>query len=298
MLMTETTTMNQFDFNVRITAFGRTVANLGGVATAADHALWQSALQVLQERQYPHQGGEKVRVRIDWQPLVEVDDEAASLTLQVVDASGSLDVHHAVSFAELFLHDAFLLLNLAVPGSFGGLITIDDDEHVHELSLEAYLFEFAWVEAAGNHWPPIEPIPLAEVVAWYDGLQLGTQQVATSDLAAALFHLLYLARSLDSEPMAVLRVAQAVDAVFDKPGSFLRARIEALLGVYPDLADQLHELFSLRDAIASGSVPVTHPMQDDGLDPRSDDDSLDYTGPADFAASILVGALQARVRKG
>jgi hypothetical protein len=294
MLMTEMTTMNQFDFNVRITGLGRTVVNLAGVAEGADRALWQSAAQVLQERSYPSEG-ESVRVRMDWQPLVDLEDDAASLTLQV---SGGLDVHHAVSFAELFLHDVFLLLNVAVPGSFGGLITIDDDEHVHELSLEAYLFEFAWVMAAGNHWPPIEPIPLAEVVAWYDGLQLGTQQVANTNTATALFHLLHLGRGLDSEPMAILRVAHALDALFDKPGSFLRARIEALLGVYPALAEQLDALFTLRDAIGTGAAAVTHPMRDDALDPRVDDHSLDWTTPADFAASILVGAIQARVRKG
>lgn len=289
--------MNQFDFNVRITGLGRTAANLEAITITADRALWQSAVQVLSERQYPGEG-EPVRVRIDWQPLTDVDDDAATLTLQVMDGSGQLDVHRAVSYAELFVHDAFLLLNLAVPGSFGGVITIDDDEHVHALTLEAYLFEFAWAMAAGNHWPPIEPLPLAEVVAWYDGLQLGTRQVADTNVAAALFHLLHLARRLDSEPMSILRLAQAVDAVFDKPSSFLRSRIEALLGVYPELPDRLEQLFALRDTVANGTAPVTHPMNDDSLDPRADEDSSDWTAPADFAASILVGALQALARKG
>lgn len=289
--------MNQFDFNVRITDLGRTVANLEEITTAADRALWESARQVLSERLYPHDG-EPVHVRIDWQPLTDAEDDAATLTLQVVDGSGGLDVHHAVSFAELFLHDAFLLLNIAVPGSFGGVITIDDDEHVHELTLEAYFFEFSWAMAAGNDWPAIEPLPLTEVISWYDGLQLGTQQVASTNVAEALFHLLHLARHLDSEPMSILRLALAVEALFEKPGSFLRSRIEALLGVYPELPDRLEQLFALRDAVATGTAPVTHPMNDDALDPRADEASLDWTEPADVAASILVGALQALVRKG
>jgi Asp-tRNA(Asn)/Glu-tRNA(Gln) amidotransferase A subunit family amidase len=297
MLMTETTKMNQFDFNVRLTALGRTAANLEAITTAADRALWQSAAQVLTERVYRHEG-ESVRVRIDWQPLAEAEEDAATLTMQVFDGSGRLDVHHALSFAELFLHDAFLLLNIAVPGSFGGVITIDDDEHVHELALEAYLFEFAWVAASGNTWPAIEPLPLPDVIAWYDSQQLGTAQVAPTNTAAALFHLLHLARRSDSEPMSILRAAQALEALFDKPSSFLRSRIESLLGPFLELADRLDELFTLRDAIVTATAPITHPMHDDALDPRVDDESLDWTEPADFAASVLIAALQALVRKG
>src|SRR5688572_546249 len=166
-------TMTTNTLHVQLTGLARTTANLESITTAADIAVWRSAAEVLRERTYG-----AVRVQVDWDPLVMRDREdegPVQFEVQVIGA----DARDAASFAALFFHDAFLLLNLAVPGSFGGTLAILSGGS--ELALSARMFEYAWATASSS----IEPLPLVDVVGWYDSLGLGTQQVATDGVAKA-----------------------------------------------------------------------------------------------------------------
>jgi hypothetical protein len=263
--------------HVQITGLGRTTANLETLTTAADAALWRSAVEVLRERGYVTPTG-VVRVSVDWNPFVDRDDDddLVALDVSVADEREKAEPRDAVSFVELFFHDVFLLLNLAVPGSFGGdLVILADGEHrASEVALSARLFEYAWATATRNGGPPIEPLPLADVVRWYDALQMGTQQLATTDVTKALFLLLNLARAEENESASVLRLGQALEA----------------------LSEAAPRFFELRDAIVHGTAPVLHPMADDALDDRVDDASIELVNAADLAASVVVSAIQKRVR--
>jgi hypothetical protein len=251
--------MNDNTFHVQLTGHARTTANLASVTTAADVAVWRSAAEVLRERMYS-----TVRVQVDWDPLVMRDHADESPVQFEVHVHGA-EVRDAETFVALFFHDAFLLLNLAVPGSFGGAITILSGGS--EIGLSARLFEYAWASSTSS----IDPLPLADVVKWYDGLQLGTQQVATEGVAKALFLLLHLARREEDESTSVVRLAQALEA----------------LGV--EVPSPVREL---RDAIVHGAAPVLHPLADDALDERVDDESLMLVNASDFAASVVVSTLQ------
>jgi hypothetical protein len=269
--------------HVQITGLGRTTANNETLTTAADEALWRSAAEELRERAYATASG-VVRVSIDWRPLSEREDEAVvasvvALEVQVADEREKGDPRDVVSFVELFFHDAFLLLNLAVPGSFGGVIvTLADGWHqASEVALSARLFEYAWATATRNGRPSIEPLPLADVVRWYDALETGTQQLATTGVTKALFILLHLARAEENESMSILGLGQALEA--------LQASNEAL-----------PRFFELRDAIVHGTAPVLHPMADDALDDGIDDASIELVNAADLASSVIVSAIQELVR--
>ncbi len=265
--------------HVQITGLGRTTANLESLTNAADEALWRSAAEVLHERVYATPAG-PVRISVDWRPFLERRDEALlALVVQVADERQNGDPRDVVSFVELFFHDAFLLLNLAVPGSFGGVIvTLADGWHqASEVALSARVFEYAWATAARNGRPSIEPLPLADVVRWYDALETGTQQIATTSVTRALFVLLHLARVEENESMTILRLGQALEALSaSMPPGFLE----------------------LRDAIVHGTAPLLHPMADDTLDDGVDDASIELVNAADVAASVLVSAMQERVRLG
>ena len=270
--------------HVQITGLGRTTANHETLTTAADEALWRSAAEVLRERAYTTATG-VVRVSADWRPLAEREDEAlvasvVALEVQVSDEREKGDPRDIVSFVELFFHDVFLLLNLAVPGSFGGVIvTLADGWHqASEVTLSARLFEYAWATATRNARPSIEPLPLADVVRWYDALETGTQQLATTSVTKALFILLHLARAEENESMSILRLGQALEA--------LQAHDEAL-----------PRFFELRDAIVHGTAPVLHPMADDALDDRIDDASIELVNAADLASSVLVSEIQALISR-
>ncbi len=212
---------------------------------------------VVRERRY---GG--VRVAAEWPAELAAPRIEVSLVVE-----GDLEPRDAPAYAELFFHDVFLLLNLASPGSFGGTISISGGAlRVRELELDPRLF----VQGA-----PLARLPLADVVRWYDALDLGTQQLATGDVAAALVQLLHLARGPEREEESIFRLAIAADRLtLDAPA----------------------RLFELRDAIARGRVPVIHPMYDDALDPRVEDATWEWIEVADAAARVVIGALQARIR--
>jgi hypothetical protein len=276
--------MNTITLHAQITGLARTTANPETNTAAADAALWRSAALLLRERTYTSESRD-VRVRIDWKPLVDrdEDDDSIALEMQLSDGREQPDVRDASSFVDLFFHDVFLILNLAVPGSFGGVIaTLAEGEYRgSEVSLSARAFEYAWATSTRNGWPRIEPLPLADVIVWYDALRLGTSQVATEDVAKALFVLLHLARREEDETMSVLRLGQA---------------LEALLGESAR-SPKLTQFFALRDSIAHGSGPVLHPMADDALDATADDASFELVEASDFAGSVLVSAIQERVER-
>ena len=303
-------------FNLCIEPHERFFENRKFDCDEADLLLLSQAAELLGERAYDCEDG-IVRVRSDWSPLIawrhfdaarnaniDPDDEETweelppvDMPIHIVDERAQGREHDLHSHLELFLHESFLMLNVAVPGSFGGRMRwalggLRD----RDASLDARVFETAWATAATLDWPRIEPLPLAQVVAWYDALGIGTQQVATTSTARALFHLLYLARSEEEDTTSLLRLALALEAVFDSRASLLAPRIESLLGRNSSLDEELRRFFDDRDAVTLGTAPVAHPMYDHSLDARADDPSFDYTNTVDFASRLIVGALQQQVR--
>lgn len=207
-----------------------------------------------------------VRVTAEW--LSELAAPEVRVALEVRGDVSRLD---APAYVELFFHDVFLLLNLASPASFSGTVATTGGElRVRELELDARVFEYA---------APLERLPLADVIAWYDGLQIATRQVASDAVSKALFQLLHLARGAEDEEIAVLRLASAAEALVGRPES-------------------LRRLFELREEIALGRAPLFHPMHDDSLDPDVEDATREWIEVVDAAARVVIGALQHRVKDG
>lgn len=198
-----------------------------------------------------------VRVTAEW------SDERVMLRV-----AGDVDRRDAPAFVELFFHDVFLLLNLAMPGSFAGTIaTSDGDLAVRELTFRADVF------APANQ----ERLPLENVAEWYEALGIGTQQVAATPEGIALFELLHLARNGEDDERSILSLARAAEALLGRP-------------------DSLRRLFELREAIAFGRLPLFHPMHDEALDPRVEDATAELIEVADAAARVVIGALQEKVK--
>jgi hypothetical protein len=212
---------------------------------------------VVRERSY---GG--VRVTAEWPEVLAGPELRVAL-----EVSGELVPRDGPAYVELFFHDVFLILNLASPGSFGGTISIRGGElRVRELVFDPRVFACA---------APLGTLPLADVVRWYDGLNLGTRQLATDGVAIALVQLLHLARGPEREEESILRLAVAADALSLKT---------------PD------RLVELRDAIAQGRAPVIHPMHDDALDATIEDATREWIDVADASAHLVIGTLQERVK--
>jgi hypothetical protein len=162
--------MNEHRFTAEVARHARD-------ASAAKE-LWSSATTSLQERAYTTPKG-IVRVRAGWGPLASEED-VVRIDVTVIDENGHLSPRDIPSFVELFFYDAFLLFNIAVPGSFGAAITVSGGEfRVNELTFDAAPF------AAGVS----TVVPLGDVVVWYRG---GTEQIASAPMQKVLFHLLHI----------------------------------------------------------------------------------------------------------
>lgn len=213
-------------------------------------------VDVVRERVYG-----PVRVTAEWPSDLSTPELRVDVAVR-----GEIDPNDAPAYVELFFHDVFLLLNLSTPGSFGGTISIKGGKlQVNSIELSARLFEYA--KGLGR-------LPLENVTAWYDSLQLGTQQLATDANSTALFQLLRLARGAEDEEQSILRLASAAEALLGRPES-------------------LRRLFELREELVQG--PVIHPMHDDALDPRVEDATAEWIEVADVAATAVIAALQQRI---
>jgi hypothetical protein len=241
--------MNEHHFDAEIMLSGRAV---------------EAEREALGERVYATDAG-TVRVRAEWPAAAPDGAPVMRVPLRVVDERPNGDPRDIPAFVELFFHDAFLLFNLASPGSFGGVVSVSGGTYrVNEIALDARVFEYASASLAA--------LPLRAVTAWYDSLQNGTRQLATDGVTKALFHLLHLARGPENDDMTVIRLAQSAEA----------------------LAVPAGELATLRDEIVRGTAAVLHPMMDDALDPAVD--GVDWTVAIDHAAGRVIGKLQALAR--
>jgi len=183
--------MNEYRFTAEVARHARDVG--------AAKELWRSAMTCLAQRTYTAPSG-IVRVQADWTPLTS-NDEIVQIDVRAIDDSGQLTPRDVPSFVELFFHDVFLLLNIAVPGSFGGAITITGAEYrVSDLSFDASSF------LAGS----TSVLPLGDVVAWYHG---GIEQIAETPMQKVLFHLLHVACDGADEWMLRARLDQCLKAL-------------------------------------------------------------------------------------
>jgi hypothetical protein len=199
---------------------------------------FRDAAAALRDRAYGN-----ILVQADW-TLLASDDDIVRIDVAVIDVEGRLAPRDVPAYVELFFHDAFLLFNIALPGSFGGAITVTGGEfRVNDLSFDAAPF------ACGA-----SSMPLAEVVAWHPA---ETNQIASTPMQTALFHLLHIGRGGHDEWMQRARLNECSKA----------------LGIEGALE----------------GIPIIHPMQDETLDARVDDAATDIV---DRAMVRVLSAIQ------
>jgi hypothetical protein len=181
------TTMNRHKFTAE-------VARQTRMPNAVE--FFRDAAAALRDRAYGN-----VLVQADWTPLAS-DDDIVRIEVTVI---GDIDARDVPAYVELFFHDAFLLFNLALPGSFGGAITVTGGEfRVNDLSFDAAPF------ACGS-----QSVPLSEVVTWYPA---GTNQIASTPMQTVLFHLLHIGRGGHDEWMQRARLNECLKALgIDEP---------------------------------------------------------------------------------
>src|SRR5947209_13261811 len=177
------------DYDMNEHKFTAEVARQTRLPTAAE--FFGAAAAALRDRAYGN-----ILVQADWTPLAS-DDDIVRIDVAVIDAEDRLAARDVSPYVELFFHDAFLLFNIALPGSFGGAITVTGgDFRVNDLSFDAAPF------ACGA-----PPMPLSEIVRWYPA---ATNQIASTPTQAVLFHLLHIGRGGHDEWMQRARLNECL----------------------------------------------------------------------------------------
>ncbi|MEA2342177.1 MAG: hypothetical protein QOF63_346 [Thermoanaerobaculia bacterium] len=174
--------MNEHKFTAEVARQSR-VPNAG--------EFFRGAAATLRDRAYGN-----ILVQTDWTPLAS-DEDIVRIDVTVI---GDIDPRDVAAYVELSFHDAFLLFNIALPGSFGGAITMTGGEfRVNDLSFDAAPF------ACGA-----SSMPLSEVAAWYPA---GTNQIASTPMQTVLFHLLHIGRGGHDEWMLRARLNECLKAL-------------------------------------------------------------------------------------
>lgn len=174
--------------------FSAEVARQTRVPNAVD--FFGKAAAALRDRAYGN-----ILVQADWTPLASEED-VVRIDVTVI---GDIAESDAPAYVELYFYDAFLLFNIAHPGSFGGAITISGGEfRVNDLSFDAAPF------ACGR-----SSMPIADVVAWH---RAETNQIASTPMQTVLFHLLHIGRGAHDEWMQRARLNECLKALgIDEP---------------------------------------------------------------------------------
>lgn len=209
-------------------------------------------------------------------------------------------------FIEHFIHEVFLLMNLAWPGvcDFHNLhLDNNINKNRTEISLSSLNLELSWLNSEDNLFPKIDEISLETVVNWYEKIDFGIKQKATNPIQKVLFSLLHICR--DGEDVTtVIWIFHALEALFStKVGeSFnnLVDRISFLLEI--DLKEKsilkrkLRFLYNLRSSLVHGGYAIYHPSRNDIFDKAINDQFMEMYENIAFGVAVITASLQKLIK--
>ena len=209
----------------------------------------------------------------------------------------------ATYVVEQFLHDLFLYMNLAAPGSCdlaGSKFRAKGAEYDDEINLMSWRLESCWNHSLDNGWPKIVYVPLKDVLNWKKSLGIGCRQIANNRTERALFALLHVCKNDRYDPPTLLWLSHALEALFDTPvtliGTFLQKRIIDFLEVpvakQKQVKRQCRDFYDLRSSFAHGDLAIAHPFENEILDPSVQTYRPTLGKSIDFATSVCLSTLQ------
>jgi hypothetical protein len=302
-----------------------------------DLNLWVSAESLIQEVKYSHKGVEvRVKANLSkiiywyrthqesnkkfnealecgekevWKLIPNNDD---NLILPVeISITGENDISsygwYPRFFVEKYIYDIFFVMNMSVPGSCEFLnlrIRETDGSDRERLYLSAYNFEEAYYDYLDNKkLAPIE-LPIEVVFNWYKKLGMGTKQKAETDVEKAIFSLLHICKS-DMDVSSIIWIFHALEAIY---GTRVGEGFTNLIGrmtVFLELEERsqkivkkhLRELYNYRSSFVHGGYKVHHPMRNEIIDKRLNDDYSRTYELGQFGFNLIVASIQQLIRK-
>jgi len=216
--------------------------------------------------------------------------------------------HGRTAAVESFLHDVFLIMNIAAPAScnfYLSSLKSKDIERSVEVSLSDVYFDIALLNTRDSTWPAPTIIDIAKVVEWVFAVRRGVSQIPQSRMEKVLFALLHIAKT-DISPTVIVWLFYALETLFDtRPGENRRSIQErAKLLLQPNekeaaiLRKDLRELYEYRSKLVHGGLEIIHPMHNEGLDTRVNDKYREFARVSHFGFALILASVQAVIKKG
>lgn len=218
--MTKTTSL-EFSFG----RVGRTSDDEWEIVEPALVNFWMKESRHISEFDYTHQGC-SAKVRLDWKPYIShyireiefwrpiklgemefresdyngMPDSCICPATVEISGANKLSKYswYPAHFLQVALYDAFIVANIAFPGSLDLYSVKFGQKEKHdniELRLSSYLMEHRWVESLRGKFPKLDRIPLEEARNWHSTLGTNGKLRAETSLQRAIFCLYYLGQS-------------------------------------------------------------------------------------------------------
>ena len=216
---------------------------------------------------------------------------------------------------ESYLHDFFLIMSLAYPGSCnmsGAKLActenntsplIYNDTHI---SLSGSYFELVDLDSRKGYWPTTRTIPLEKVIKWFNYHRKHFSQVPSSSMERVIFSLWYISKHSDMDPTIIVWLCNALETFFDTSSGYSRRAIEERSIVLLDantkqsqeIKTELKKLYDLRNLLVHSGMNITHPMFDERLDSRVGPEFDNWTKAVEYGFRLLLASLQTTIDRG
>jgi hypothetical protein len=208
---------------------------------------------------------------------------------------------HTSSIAEAYLYDVFMIVNLSIPGAADFLnarINEPKSTHQSDLRLSSYYFEEPFNDDEKN-WPCLQVIDIDTVAKWYNHIRHSFTQIPNSPIEKAIFALLHVCKS-DGVPADIIWLFYAFESLFQtRVGENFSSIVERIgLLLEPNakqekhMRKQLRLMYDYRSKFVHGGLAVIHPMHNEQLDKRVNDEYGTTIELSIYGTRLLVVCIQ------
>jgi len=204
--------------------------------------------------------------------------------LVTINGSNNLSKYpwYPVLFVEKYIYDIFLIANLALPGAcefLNARVPNARGMTGDRYGLSSYNFEEALYDHYDNKSTSIQILPLELVTNWYESLDLGVRLKAESPIEKAIFSLLHICKS-EVDETSIIWIFHSLEAIYGtrvgEGFSNIIDRMAALLELNAkqkaSAKKKLRLMYDFRSALVHGGYEVHHPLRNEVIDKRLNDD--------------------------
>ncbi|GGI53878.1 HEPN domain-containing protein [Oxalicibacterium solurbis] len=320
-------------FTIIVRSPGRQHEEAWDVIEPREIVFWKAAASKLANRNYHHKNC-VAEVNLDWTPLIRRLARDHNLLIPVrtgkptsinwytklqrplrlkatcvITGTNNLSSYpwYPKFFIEYFLYEVFMIVNLTFPGS-GEFLNFEvqgmDRPSNQRLGLSAFYFSEWMIQTVEGKSPKAKILDLDQTIDWFSKVNPHVTQKAENNTQKALYATYQLCQS-NGQIDFVLWLFNALESLLStKVGenfSGIVRRTNSLLELGEKQKNHcqkiLRKLYDLRSSFVHGGYEAPHPLHNEPIDPRLNDDYMKMLLLSIEGFAILGALLQALIEK-